>query len=958
MQSPSQKMSEKIKCHFVSNTHWDREWRFSMQRTRYMLVYMMDMLLDIFEKQPDYKSFHLDSQTIPLLDYLEVRPEKEQTLKQLVHDKKLFVGPWFTLPDEFSISGESIIRNLLLGHKIAKQFGHVSKTGYSPFSWGQISQMPQIYKGFGIHMTAFYRGVNTRVAPRSEFIWQGADGTQILASRLGQRPRYNVWYVLQRPVYWNLVDENERNVDWASGYGPFKLMNKPYCDLDMKYTHPPFEYHGEHINEKAMQALREQDNDWSTPHRFWSCGHDSSCPDIREVDLIRDCSEALFAEAEVFHSSFEDFQQSVIQSVSSNLQKVKGEMRNYSDSPSTSPLLGWICSARMDLKIENFETERALFNYAEPLAVFAAMLGAPFPQRLIDLACNYLLRNHGHDSIGGCSRGTVGEDMQFRFRQCREISKCVMESALIDIIGSIDLSSCSAEDMALVVFNPSCFSRSEVLPVEIVIPQKWQNQGFEITDDRGRRVDIQIFDIEENSYQYVQSPNDVVTMIPTTKYDLLLNVPHVSSMGYRTFMAKPIEGKIQKAPDSLITGPQTMENDNMVVSVNSNGSLKITDKRTKRTYDQMGYFMDTAELGNPWEHDKGQKIGTFTTLNEKAEIVRVKDGPLEAVFRVEMVWYLPAERSLDNKGRSERFVPVTMVNNVSLKKNAEWVDITTSIVNTARDHYLQVVFPPQIEADHVDVQGQFDVIRRSVHLPHDPSFREEPQTEQPMNSFLDISDGKTGLAILNEGLKAYEATDAKMPELRLTLIRAFPLKLCATTEWTDYSRIDKSSQCLGKNVFHYAILPHRGDWEQAELWKQAEKFTLPLLAAQTAPTKHGTEPMQGVFLETDPDCVSVSSVKPSENGSGWVVRLFNPLSKTLSVKLRLNGGKKASLAEMSPVERLRENMTLPGTSSENWTRARMVTLEEVPEKNIPLNPDGSCLVEMTPKKIVTVEFLP
>jgi len=126
-------------CHFISNTHWDREWRFSMQRTRHMLVYMMDMLLDIFEKEPEYQSFHLDSQTVPLQDYLEIRPEKKTLLRKLVSEKKLMVGPWFCLPDEFSVSGESLIRNLLLGHKMAKEMGHVSKTGYSPFGWGQIS---------------------------------------------------------------------------------------------------------------------------------------------------------------------------------------------------------------------------------------------------------------------------------------------------------------------------------------------------------------------------------------------------------------------------------------------------------------------------------------------------------------------------------------------------------------------------------------------------------------------------------------------------------------------------------------------------------------------------------------------------------------------------------------------------------------------------------------------------
>ena len=80
-------------CHFISNTHWDREWRFSMQRTRHMLVYMMDMLLDIFEKEPEFKSFHLDSQTIPLQDYLEIRPEKKATVKKLIEERNFWSDP-------------------------------------------------------------------------------------------------------------------------------------------------------------------------------------------------------------------------------------------------------------------------------------------------------------------------------------------------------------------------------------------------------------------------------------------------------------------------------------------------------------------------------------------------------------------------------------------------------------------------------------------------------------------------------------------------------------------------------------------------------------------------------------------------------------------------------------------------------------------------------------------------
>lgn len=66
-----------------------QEWKFSAQRTRHMLVTAIDMLLDIFEKEPDYKHFHLDSQTLPIQDYLEINPEKKEILKKYISEESL-----------------------------------------------------------------------------------------------------------------------------------------------------------------------------------------------------------------------------------------------------------------------------------------------------------------------------------------------------------------------------------------------------------------------------------------------------------------------------------------------------------------------------------------------------------------------------------------------------------------------------------------------------------------------------------------------------------------------------------------------------------------------------------------------------------------------------------------------------------------------------------------------------
>jgi len=952
------KNNNRVQCHFISNTHWDREWRFSMQRTRHMLVYMMDMLLDIFEKEAEFKSFHLDSQTVPLQDYLEIRPEKKDVVNKLIADKKLLVGPWFCLPDEFSVGGESLVRNLLLGHKIAKECGHVSKTGYSPFGWGQISQMPQIYKGFGIDFAAFYRGVSTEAAPNSEYIWEGADGTQLVASRLAMRPRFNVWYVIQRPAYWQQEDENNRVIPWSCGSGPFKFIGDQYHDFDAQYSRPKYVYDQSTIPVRAKQAMEEQDGDWTTPHRFWSCGHDSSCPDIREVQMIKDCDAALGDSADVFHSSFEEFQKQVLENVSDDLPVSKGEMRYYSDSKVTSPLFGWIISARMDVKMDNFKTERALIQYAEPLAVYASMLGASYPQGFLDNAYNLLLQNHGHDSIGGCSRGIISDDMLFRTRQCREIAGCVSERALLDIAGTIDYTGHEKEQIALFVYNPAAFRRTDVVSLDLEIPRDSESGSFEIVDENNEKVDVQILG-SDDSFQIVQSPNDTANVFITKQYRAQALLKDVPSSGYKTFFVRPVDNDdvVLTRPESMVTGINTMENEYLRVAIASNGSMTITDKQTRKVFESMGYFRDTAEVGDPWQRKDVEMMQSLTTINERAEVSLIKDGGLEASFRVAIDWLLPESRSVGDKSRSDKKKIVKLVNTITLRKGQKWIDITTDVDNTVEDHYLQVAFPSGICSDTVSAQGQFDVLERSVKLPYSEDFREPPQSEGPMNSFIDITDGNNGLAILNEGMKAYEATDEQCPELRLTLLRSFPLRICVTQEMTDYSQIDKSSQCLGQYRFHYAVMPHQGKWADADVWNAAEQFNSPLVIAQTAPTEGGTEPVEKSFLEVSDESITVSAVKRSESGTGWVVRLFNPLDKQIKVKIRLNSGYRNNPKVPSPVERLQNDMAIGGAIKQAWKTVRTVTLEELPEKELALDSHGWCNIDIASKKIVTLEFL-
>ncbi len=196
--------------HVIPHTHWDREWYLSFDHFRVRLVQMLDDLLEILDERPEFKSFTLDGQTVVLDDYLEIKPANRDKIIKYVKEGRLFIGPWYILPDEFLVSGESTIRNLTRGREMAHAFGASMDVGYIPDSFGHIAQMPQILKGFGIDLAIVWRGFGGEPDQvSSEYRWKSPDGTIVLMEHLS-----DVGY---SAGYFNSTDEDsaeERFLDF------------------------------------------------------------------------------------------------------------------------------------------------------------------------------------------------------------------------------------------------------------------------------------------------------------------------------------------------------------------------------------------------------------------------------------------------------------------------------------------------------------------------------------------------------------------------------------------------------------------------------------------------------------------------------------------------------------------------------------------------------------------------
>jgi alpha-mannosidase len=163
----------------VSHTHWDREWYQPFEVFRLRLGHVVRELLDLLDREPRFRHFMLDGQTVAVDDVLALHPSLRARLEAHIRAGRIGIGPWYVLQDEFLVGAESIVRNLAEGLRSARRFGRAMEIGYLPDAFGHIAQMPRILRGFGIETAVVWRGV-ADAAPGAEWRWRALSGAEVL----------------------------------------------------------------------------------------------------------------------------------------------------------------------------------------------------------------------------------------------------------------------------------------------------------------------------------------------------------------------------------------------------------------------------------------------------------------------------------------------------------------------------------------------------------------------------------------------------------------------------------------------------------------------------------------------------------------------------------------------------------------------------------------------------------
>jgi len=839
----------KKNVHVIPHSHWDREWYMPFEYHRAYLVKLIDTCMDLFEKDKDFKSFHLDGHTALVEDYLEIKPDNEDKIKNYVKEGRFAVGPWYVLQDEFLTSSEANVRNLLVGIDLAEKLGKVTRIGYFPDSFGNAGQMPQILSQAGMDAIAFGRGVKSvgmnnaviedeSYASRySEMYWASPDGSA-LPSVL-----FSNWYCNAQEIpadgdkkYWDRVIGD---VEKFASTDELLMLNG--CD------HQPVQKD----LSKALEKARE------------------NYPDYNFI-----------------HSDFETYMKACSEKLPEDLNTVTGELIGQDTD-------GWFtlvntCSAHIDLKVMNRKCEMLLEGVAEPLSVMASAMGKEYPHEQLLYSWKTLMKNHPHDSICGCSCDEVNEEMKIRFKKSQQSAEMIIRDDLEYIAKHIDTSAFSDCETVFAVVNTMPDTRSVLVEAEIDMKRlscRIPDAPYNGCDVPGTIAKCDIYD---GNYEVVDSEGNVYPCTFTNRrkqFDYTLpddkfRQPYIAERGTISFVAEnlPAVGykvygvkKTEKKAEAAVVADNTLENKYLKAVINSDGTIDLLDKATGRLYSGLMQFEDTGDIGSEYTYipAKGEAI---LSGNKPAKIELVRNEEFVTEYKVTVEMEVPkccdeaakAEKdsfvALPDRcgGRSDETVTLSITSYISLAENSKRLDIKTEFVNNARDHRVRVLFPTGLNSTHHKAETIFEApVRPNTHK----ATWTYPSGCEHQQGFVMMNDGKCGFAVANIGLYEYETMGNT---IALTLVRA-------VSEMGDWGVFPTElSQQQKKLTLEYSVMPYSDD---SRIYSELSAFQYPVVITQMF------EPFESEFegniLEWSGNCLKATAFKNKMNGKDLIMRWAN-----------------------------------------------------------------------------------
>jgi len=831
--------------HLIPHTHWDREWFLPRAAFQARLVPMLDDCLERLQADASFRTFLLDGQTVIVADYLEARADRENDVRTLVKTGRLQVGPWYVLADELIPSGESLIRNLLLGAADAERLGGRLDVLYSPDAFGHPVVLPSLAREFGLKYGVLWRGLGGEPGQDHDFFrWRGTDGREIL-----------LWHMPPQgyEIGADLPGSGARLPDL------WKQVRAVLVPRAAGKHIPVFVGADHHAPHPALARLRDLLAELEPASAFR----------ISRLDEFFQLADATPAQA------------------------LAGELRwSYGYTWTLQGVHG----TRAPLKRRHGQVELWLERIAEPLVALARLCGGRDRRPILELAWRHLVRTQFHDTIAGCSADSVAEAAEHRLNAVAAYAAELTRGSLLELVGhdpDVQRERADGSEPALVLWNPAARARGGVMVANVTVfrrdvlvgpPAEGRSpreaagyRSFSFYDARGMAIPVQVL-AQRQSLERRDAARHYPDQDEVDEIRVAFRAPPVPGLGCGILNpGAPVP--LGREEEVRVRG-RALENRFVEVAIESTGALTLLDRRHQERYGDLLRLEDGGDAGDAYTYcpparDRIQQSRGPVTVR------RLAGGPLVAAL--EARWEVL-------RGITARLV-------VQLFADSPIVRVILDIDNRNRFHRLRARCNTGLSGAPVIAGAAFDAVARPpVRVAAGTYPRETPVRTAPAQRFVAAAHGGRGIAVLAPAFFEYEWTPPG--DLLVTLLRAIG----------DLSRGDlptrpghagwptaiPGAQCLGTTRIELAIVPvtasdvERGDL-LPQLWEDAFLPLYPVWLRDAGPL---TVPPLSVTLEGAG--LVYSSLKPAQVGSPLVLRCYNATNRKAAGAWRFGNGIKTA----------------------------------------------------------------
>lgn len=704
----------------VVHTHWDREWYLTRTAT---LARAQTVLAAVVRELDDggLPSFLFDGQTVAWRDAsAAAEPALAAALRRHAASGALQIGPWYTLADEFLVSGESLLRNLELGLADAAAAGaRGPHTGYLPDSFGHVAQMPAILAEWGVASAVVWRGAD---AEGNVFDWVAPSGATVPAIYLSEG-----YY------------QHALNLPPAQGHGALAAT------LDRLAAHTA----------AGPLLLTHGGDHLAPPHgiaaRIASFNEAQAAYRLRFATLAGHLAASLAAQP------------------AAGRQRIAGELRRNT----RAFVLPDVLSTRRYLKLAHQRAEDCLLGAVEPLLAVFWPRGRAAPLNALERCWRSLVEQQAHDSICGCSVDAVHAEMEQRFVQLGQALQAMQRDTL-EACGAISFwrhaahavgsPNVFADDSACTLFNPLPRERDGWWCVSLFLAGDAPPRALQVEDDEGRRLDAELLSCAAEA-ELVSPLDDFPERISGQRCEVALRAA-LPGLGLCRLRVAAAASASPREPCAAIA------NEAWQVELDAEGMLWLRDRR------HPGRCAGALALAS--ELDAGDSYSfsppaSATPLPVVARHWRLVEGWRQgAVQQLELAIELVTPASLDaaRQGGSEARVVNRGRLRLRLLGDEPWLHATLHWHNAARDQRTRLVLPLAGDVGVTGADSAFAWIERPV-VPARPAAQ---PTRQEMAVAVNPSLGAITAgdwAIAHEAMHEFEVQQlAGQRVLGLTLVRA------------------------------------------------------------------------------------------------------------------------------------------------------------------------------------------